>query len=127
MLGGDARTGASDAELQNCYGCWSSVSRKYAALTAGGSMDLFRVSRFTPYLQSGAGLYYSRLAAKLGPNPIPADPNYVRNSFSFGVNGGLGIKTRLGSHEFFVEQMLHAFDVRALNTGLYPVNIGFRF
>jgi hypothetical protein len=120
MLGGDYPQGSN-----TCYGCLS--GRQYAALTAGVGVDLFRVSRFTPYLKTGAGIYYTHLTANMngvGPRVTRLDN---LNNFSLGVNGGLGIKARLGGHEFFVEQMLHAFDVRAYNSGVYPLNFGIRF
>jgi opacity protein-like surface antigen len=121
MLGGD-----SPRSQQNCCGCWERVGKRYAGLTAATSVDLFRASRFTPYLQSGLGIYYTRLTSDVNGVLSPSSI-YDRNRLSFGVNGGLGFKTRLGSHEFFVEQMVHAFDVRALDKGVYPLNFGFRF
>ena len=91
-------------------------------------MDLFRLWKFTPYLQAGTGVYFTKLTGTVNPFPytIP-NPAFDRTRFSLGVNGGLGIKARLGSHEFFVEQMLHAFDVRRIDTGVYPFNFGIRF
>ncbi|MFL5469089.1 MAG: hypothetical protein ACJ8AE_04770, partial [Gemmatimonadaceae bacterium] len=122
MLGAD-----SPHNSENCYGCWTRVGKRYAALTAGTSMNLFRVWRFTPYVQSGAGIYYTRLTGPVnGANMFPS-PLYNRSHFSLGVNGGLGIKARFGSHEFFVEQMLHAFDVREIDRGVYPLKIGISF
>jgi hypothetical protein len=52
---------------------------------------------------------------------------FGQSSFSLGVNGGLGIKVRLWSREFFIEETLHSFDVRRLDKGVYPLNIGVRF
>ena len=52
---------------------------------------------------------------------------FVQRSFSVGLNGGLGIKVRLGKRELFIEQMLHSFDIGELNRGIYPLNIGIRF
>jgi hypothetical protein len=62
----------------------------------------------------------------------PAEAIAYRNGssqsvLSVGVNGGLGVKSRIGSHEFFVEQVFHAFDVGHFGRGVYPLNIGFRF
>jgi hypothetical protein len=121
MLGGD-----SPRSQENCYGCWERVGKRYAGLTAGTAVDLFRASRFTPYLQTGAGIYYTKLTSDVNGVLFPS-PIYDRSRFSFGVNGGLGIKARLGSHEFFVEQMLHVFDVRIRDKGVYPLNFGIRF
>jgi hypothetical protein len=122
MFGAD-----SPRSQENCYGCWERVGKRYVGLTAGSSLALFRLSRFTPYLQTGAGIYYTHLGGNVnGANLIPS-PSYDRNRFSFGVNGGLGIKAKLGSHEFFVEQMLHAFDVRISDKGVYPLNFGIKF
>jgi len=115
-------------DLQNCYGCWSRVSKRYVGLTAATSFDLWRTSRFTPYIKSGVGIYYT----KLGTQPaslfsVINDPAYNHSGFSFGINEGLGFKTRIWSHEFFVEQMIHAFDLRRADKGFYPLNIGVRF
>ena len=123
MLGGD-----SPQSQENCYGCWNRVGKRYGSLTAGGSADLFRLWKFTPYLQAGTGAYFTKFTGQVngGAYLIP-NPMYDRTHFSLGVNGGLGIKARLGSHEFFVEQMLHAFDVRRHDTGVYPFNFGIRF
>jgi hypothetical protein len=43
------------------------------------------------------------------------------------LNAGLGIKARLGSHEYFVEQMLHTFDFYPVGRGVRPLNFGIRF
>jgi len=108
----------------NCYGCWTRVTKQYAALTTGLAADLFHAWRFTPYVHTGAGLYYTRLSGSLstfdqGPSLRPP-----RNDFSFGINGGFGIKARLLSHEFFIDQSLHAFDVHTIDRGVYPLSIG---
>src|SRR3954454_17793064 len=88
MAGADYPRGSN-----TCYGC--SSGRQYAALTAGVGVDLFRVSRFTPYLKTGAGLYYTRFTANTsGAGPF-VTPMFSPNNFSFGVNGGLGIKAKL--------------------------------
>lgn len=109
-----------------CYGC--RTNREYAALTAGVSVDVFNASRFTPYLHTGAGLYYERFGGR--ESVVGGDaliPNPASNNFSLGIKGGLGVKARLFSHEFFVDETLHAFDVRAVNHGVYPLSIGIRW
>lgn len=122
MLGAD-----SPQSQENCYGCWTRVGKRYAALTAGGSVNLFSIWKLTPYLQGGTGVYYTKLTGTVnGAGLIPGN-FYNRSLFTLGVNGGLGVKARLGSHEFFVEQILHAFDARTIDRGIYPLNFGFRF
>jgi opacity protein-like surface antigen len=110
-----------------------SVSSRYAGLTAGASYDLFRASRFTPYVTGGAGLYYT--AFRRSPADRVLTPSEVavyeyggfsKNSLSLGANAGLGLKLRLGSHELFIEQMLHELDI-GRRVGVYPLNIGIRF
>ena len=133
MVGADAprETGSTFGPQCNCSP--TRISRRYAALTAGASYDLFRVSRFTPYLSGGTGAYYTRYGREPAAGWItPAELISYRNGssqsgFSLGVNGGVGIKARIGSHEVFIEQVLHAFDVRHLGSGVYPLNLGFRF
>jgi hypothetical protein len=128
MVGGDTPTRLNDEQQRACYGCWMSVARKYAGATAGVGVDLFSVSRLTPYIKTGAGAYYTRFSGDPGNGGLrPNSTLLPRNGFSFGVNGGMGLKMRLGSHELFVEQMLHAFDVRVIDKGVYPLNIGFKF
>ena len=122
MLGAD-----SPQSQENCYGCWNRVGKRYASLTAGSSVDLFHVWKLTPYVQSGAGVYYTKLTGDVNGAAVIPSPIYNRSRFSLGVNGGLGIKARFGSHEFFVEQILHAFDAREIDRGVYPFNFGFRF
>ena len=110
--------------------CWWRVSNSYYGLTAGASYDLLRASRFTPYLKAGTGVYYTKQSTEPVNNLILAGQLpflTYRSGFSLGVNGGLGVKIRIGSHEFFVEEMLHAFDVRHLAKGVYPLNFGLRF
>ena len=111
-------------------GCWWRVSNSYYGLTAGASYDLSRASRFTPYLKAGTGVYYTRQSTTPANGQVLVSQlpllNY-RSAFSLGVNGGLGVKVRIGSHEFFVEEMLHAFDVRHLEKGVYPLSFGLRF
>jgi hypothetical protein len=122
MLGAD-----SPQSQENCYGCWERVGKRYASLTGGSSVDLFRIWKFTPYLQAGTGVYMTKLTGTVNGASIIPNSMYNRSHFSLGVNGGLGIKARLGSHEFFVEQIIHAFDVRTIDRGIYPFNFGFRF
>jgi hypothetical protein len=114
--------------------CPTRVSRRYAALTGGVSYDLFHVSRFTPYLAGGTGIYYN--GYKRSPVRAPVTPSevafyqyggYGNNYISLGVNAGLGLKLRLGSHELFIEQMLHEFDINRRGLAITPLNIGFRF
>ena len=110
-------------------------SRRYAGLTAGASYDLFRVSRFTPYITGGTGIYYngyrrSPVRGFLTPSELAFYQNggFAQDNFSLGANAGLGLKVRIGSHELFIEQMLHDFDVRNhWIGGVYPLNIGLRF
>ena len=110
--------------------CWWRVSNSYYGLTAGASYDLVRASRFTPYLKAGTGVYYTNQSTtpengQLLVSQLPLLS--YRSGFSLGVNGGLGVKVRIGSHELFVEQMLHAFNVRRLDEGVYPLSFGLRF
>jgi len=110
--------------------CWWRVFSSYNALTVGASYDLHRGSRFTPYLKAGTGVYYTKQGTEprdgwLLTSQLPALK--YQSGFSLGLNGGLGVKVRIGSHEFFVEEMLHAFDVRRLDNGVYPLNFGLRF
>jgi hypothetical protein len=97
-------------------------------LTGGVAADLFHVGRLTPYLHTGAGLYYTHFNARtstLGGDALVFSP--ARNDFSLGINGGLGIKARFFSHEFFIDETLHAFDVRRIDHGVYPLSIGIRW
>jgi hypothetical protein len=110
------------------------LSARYAGLTAGASYDLFSLSRFTPYLRGGAGVYHTEFArvpadGQLTPAELLLYQNggFGQSGFSLGVNGGAGMKVRIGSHELFIEQALHAFDVRQLGSGVYPLSIGLRF
>lgn len=114
--------------------CPMRFSRRYAGLTAGASYDLFRVSRFTPYITGGTGIYYngyrrSPVRGFLTPSELAFYQNggFAQDNFSLGANAGLGLKVRIGSHALFIEQMLHRFDVSSPGTGVYPVNIGLRF
>ena len=133
MVGTDAPREFNPNPVDPQCNCWMSVTRRYSGLTADVSYDLLRVSRFTPYLKAGTGIYYDSFTN--GPSSgllSPALLAYYENDFSgshfsLGVNGGIGLKVRLGSHELFIEQMLHTFDVRRTGTGVYPLNIGIRF
>lgn len=111
-----------------CNGCWSNWVEQYVGLTAGASAELFHLWRFTPYVHGGAGLYYTRFSATTSSwDGILSSSNVTRNNFSLGLNGGFGIRARILSHELFIDQTLHTFDVRALNRGMYPLSIGIRF
>jgi hypothetical protein len=111
------------------------VTRKYSALTAGVSYDLVRASRFTPYLKGGTGIYYHSFTRGPANGYLTTaelrafyQDGFGERRVSLGVNGGLGLKARFGSHEFFIEQMIHSFDPRRRGvTGVYPLNIGIRF
>jgi hypothetical protein len=129
MVGGDAPIKGSPANSQDCsLSCWTSVSRKYASLTAGVSWDVVHVSRFTPYVRGATGLYYTKWSGNTATGSALAGQSmYSRSGFSLGANGGLGIKARLGSHEFFIEQALHAFDLRHFDKGVYPISFGIKF
>lgn len=114
--------------------CSMDVMSRYAGLTAVASYDLFRVSRFTPYLAGGTGIYYTTFSRSpadgiLTPSELALYQNggFYQHDFSVGVNAGLGLKVRLGSHEIFIEQMVHKFDIGSLGIGIYPLNIGMRF
>jgi len=115
--------------------CAMDVTSRYAGLTAGATYDLFRVSRFTPYLAGGTGIYYTTLSRSPADGTLtPSELAFYQNSggfyqhnFSVGVNAGLGLKIRMGSHELFIEQMFHRFDIGTLGVGVAPLNIGIRF
>lgn len=139
MVGADAPHDAPQG-IPSLFGlpsqcaCSLHVLRRYAGLTAGASYDLLRVSRFTPYLTGGTGLYYSGFSRSTDGVLTPSElafygRHYSRNDFSLGMNAGLGLKMRLGSHELFIEQMIHSFDVapRQWGGGIAPLNIGIRF
>jgi len=133
MLGADAPHTES---VQNWYGpescsaCATRITNSYAGLTAGGSADLFHLWRFTPYLQGGAGVYYSKFSREPVDGVVlrsSLNSFYTNSEFSVGLNAGLGIKARLGSHEFFVEQIVHTFDFYPVGRGVRPLNFGIRF
>jgi hypothetical protein len=115
--------------------CSMDVVSRYAGLTAGASYDLFRVSRFTPYLTGGTGIYYTTLSRSpadgiLTPSELAFYQNsggFYQHNFSVGLNAGLGLKVRIGSRELFIEQMVHRFDIGILGVGISPLNIGIRF
>jgi hypothetical protein len=137
MLGGDAPVvvqpwilGLTSAGCD----CPMRISQRYAGFTAGASYDVFRVSRFTPYVTGGTGLYYNGYGRTpvreiLTPEEIPLYTNggSAQSKFSVGVNAGLGLKIRLGSHDLFIEQMFHKFDINQPGIGVYPLNVGIRF
>jgi hypothetical protein len=117
-----------------CTDCAMDVTSRYAGLTADATYDLFRVSRFTPYLAGGTGIYYTTLSRSpadgiLTPSELALYQNggFYQHNFSVGLNAGLGLKVRLGSHELFIEQMVHRFDIGTLGIGINPLNIGIRF
>ena len=138
MVGADSPHDASQG-LPSSFGlpecaCSMHLSRRYAGLTAGASFDLFRVSRFTPYLSGGAGLYYNEFGRSTDGVLTQGDlafwgRDFYQSHYALGMNGGLGLKVRLGSHELFIEQMIHSFDVapRQWGGGIAPLNIGVRF
>lgn len=113
--------------------CWVRYASRYAGLTVGASYDLLRVSRFTPYLTGGTGIYYTGLrrsaADGVTPNEFPYfNQPYSQDKLALGANAGLGLKMRFGSHELFIEQMLHELDLnRRGRMAIAPLNIGFRF
>jgi hypothetical protein len=113
--------------------CPIRYSARYIGLTAGGSIDLLRVSRFTPYLTGGTGFYYSRYGMTpaygyLTTGELRFYPNgFSQSSITLGVNGGFGLKVRIGSRELYVEQVLHSFQANHLGAGVNPLNIGIRF
>ena len=117
MVGTDAPREMNPNPVDPQCDCWMKITRRYAGLTAGVSYDLFSMSRFTPYLKGGTGIYYA--AFTRGPsNRLLTPPElaayyqdgFSERRFSLGANGGLGLKARLGSHELFIEQMIHSFD-----------------
>jgi hypothetical protein len=58
MVGADApREVQPFGALGPLCDCPMRFSRRYAGITAGASYDLFRVSRFTPYIMGGTGFY----------------------------------------------------------------------
>jgi hypothetical protein len=114
--------------------CWVRYASRYAALTAGWSYDLHRGSRFTPYLTGGTGLYYTAFRRSSADGVTPDEFPYYKQAFSqntlsLGANLGLGLNMRFGSHQFFIEQMLHELDFNRQRGGIAiaPLNIGFRF
>jgi hypothetical protein len=116
----------------NCE-CWIRYASRYAALTVGASYDLLRVSRFTPYLTGGTGIYYTGLRRSAAGGVTPTEVPYFnqpfsQDNFAVGANAGVGLKMRFGPHEFFIEQMLHELDLnRRAGMAIAPLNIGFRF
>jgi hypothetical protein len=132
MLGADAPREWSTSSDPQCF-CSTRYTRSYAGLTAGASYDLFRAWRFTPYVTGGTGVYYTSSRREPTDGVLTTSElgyyqnGFVQKDFSVGLNGGLGLKVRLGKRELFIEQMLHSFDIGELNRGIYPLNIGIRF
>ena len=136
MVGADAPYQVEPGPGWQCAGdCTMQLSRKYAGLTAGASYDLLRISRFTPYLTGGAGMYYSSSTRSPADGALTLSElvlyqnggGFGERRLSFGANAGLGLRVRLGSSELFVEQAYHRFDVRGAGGAVFPLNIGFRF
>jgi hypothetical protein len=114
--------------------CAMRITRRYGAVTGGASYDLLHVSRFTPYLTGGVGLYSTAFTREptdgaLTPSELTVYQygGFSENKLSLGANAGLGLKMRLGSHELFIEQIVHEFDINNHGLGVYPLNFGFRF
>jgi hypothetical protein len=132
MVGTDAPRLINPSGDPQCD-CLQRISATYVGLTAGGSYDLFKLSRFTPYLKAGTGLYYRTFGREPANGMIRTSEliyyqnGFSQSAFSLGVNAGLGLNVRLWSREVFIEQTLHSFDVWRLDNGLYPINIGVRF
>jgi hypothetical protein len=137
LIGGDAPVQVQPG-IMGLFGpqcdCPMRITQRYAGFTAGVSYDILRVSRFTPYVAGGTGIYYngyqrSPVRDFLTPEELPFYTNggFAQSKFSVGANGGLGLKVRLGSHQLFIEQMFHRFDINQPGIGVSPLNIGFRF
>jgi len=133
MLGTDAPRETKLSPDPQCY-CSTRYTMRYAGLTAGASYNLFSAWRFTPYVTGGTGIYYTSSRREPTDDVLTTaeflgyyQNGFVQKGFSVGLNGGLGIKVRLGKRELFIEQMLHSFDIGELNRGIYPLNIGIRF
>jgi hypothetical protein len=139
MIGADApRTvqpfAFSVAQFGPVCDCPMRYSQRYGGLTAGVSYDVFRVSRFTPYITGGTGFYvngYRRSPVNMTLTPaeaaLYANGADSHDAFSLGANAGLGLKVRIGSHELFLEQLIHRFDISQPGIGVNPLSIGFRF
>jgi hypothetical protein len=138
MLGGDAAVQVQPGII-GFFGpqcdCPMRISQRYAGFTAGVSYDILRVSRFTPYFTGGTGIYYngytrSPVRGVMTPSEVTfyqQNGGFVQSNFSVGANAGLGLKMRLGSHDLFIEQMYHKFDINQPGLGVSPLNIGIRF
>jgi hypothetical protein len=128
FVGSDFPYGTIPGSSPGCETCNYAITSRYAALTAGASYDVFRASRFTPYLTAGTGVYYTKMSRNLGELEARyVDPRYYRTGFSLGANAGVGLKARFGSREVFVEQILHATDLARISKGVWPLNFGIRF
>jgi hypothetical protein len=139
MVGADASRevqpfGFSNGQFGPLCDCPMRVSRRYGGLTAGASYDVFRVSRFTPYITGGTGVYVngyrtSPVNQVLTPAEVALYTNGAdsHDAISLGANVGVGLKVRLGSHELFLEQKIHRFDISQPGIGVNPLSIGIRF
>ena len=128
LVGSDFPYGTIPGWNPGCESCSYTITSRYAGLTAGASYDLFRVSRFTPYLTAGTGVYFTKMSRNLGELEAQyVDTRYYRTGFSLGANAGVGLKARFGSREVFIEQVLHATDLARVRKGVWPLNFGIRF
>ena len=127
MLGADAPRGFAESGINPGV----DVSRRYAGLTGGLSYEMFRVSRFSPYLTGGAGLYRDELRSSVHCDNFACTPTQQSarriGRTSLGINAGLGMNISLGKRVFFIEQQLHAFDLRRFEQGVNPFSFGIRF
>jgi hypothetical protein len=120
-------------QLDSQCDCSIRYADRYAALTVGASYDLLHAWRFTPYLTAGTGVYYTGFRRSAAHGVTPPEFPYFNKAFSqdklaLGVNGGIGLKMRFGSHELFIEQMLHELDLRRQpGRAIMPLNVGIRF
>ncbi|HWL40964.1 MAG TPA: hypothetical protein VNO75_12075 [Gemmatimonadaceae bacterium] len=128
MLGADLPRRTDPGFFTGCFECTMRISKTFAALTAGSSIDVFRVARFTPYFRGGTGVYLTRLSTDLDPGAAETqDPLRTPTGFAWGANAGFGIKARFRSREFFVEQMFHHYDLRRRDLFIMPLSFGVRF
>ncbi len=128
MLGADAPRALPGTEINPEL----DVSRYYAALTAGGSIELSLRSRVRPYVSAGGGGYFNDVGWKIACTGVTCNPQLAKyqerfRETTFGVNGGLGLNMSFGKKVLFVEQRFHAFDVTRLDNGVHPFSVGMRF
>ena len=129
MAGADAPRGLRDIEP----GMDLNVTRRYAGLTGGASYEFFRKARIRPYVSAGAGIYHDLMraapACDAGPcsGQTPFGLLLRRDHTSFGINGAVGLRMRLGGKELFIEQAQHVFDTRRIDQGVSPFSFGIRF